>query len=88
LLRSATPTSYCSNSAAGETPSPGQLEQRLRADVALAALDPADIVGMEAGAVGQLLLGQVARRAQAARLAAQGRQVRIVLQGGQPAWRR
>jgi hypothetical protein len=46
-----------------------QLEQRFHADIALAALDPADIVGVEAGTVGQLLLGQVERLAQAARLA-------------------
>jgi hypothetical protein len=38
---------------------------------------------MEAGAVGQLFLGQVARLAQAARLAAQGQQVGIVLRGGE-----
>jgi hypothetical protein len=38
---------------------------------------------MEAGAVGQLFLGEVARLAQAARLAAQGQQVRMVLRGGE-----
>lgn len=48
----------------GFDPQPArQLEQRLHADVALAALDPADIIGVEAGAVGQFLLGQVARLA-------------------------
>jgi hypothetical protein len=60
-----------------------QLEQRLHADVALAALDSADIVGVEAGAVGQFLLGKVERFAQEARLAAQGQQVGIVLRGGE-----
>lgn len=60
-----------------------QLEQRFHADVALAALDPADIVWMEAGAVGQFLLGQVERLAQAARLASRCQQVRIVHHGGE-----
>jgi hypothetical protein len=47
-------------------------------------LSPRSILPIEMGcrpAVGQLLLGQVARLAEAAHLAAQGRQVRIVLRG-------
>jgi hypothetical protein len=55
-----------------------QFEQRFHANVALAALDPADIVWVEAGAVGEFLLGQVERLPEAAGLAAQGQQVGIV----------
>lgn len=63
--------------------SPRQLEQRFHADIALAALDPADVVWVQPATLGQLLLGEIALLPQPPHLAPQRQQIGIVLHGAE-----
>jgi hypothetical protein len=51
---------------------PRQAYHRFDPDIPLAAFDAADVISMEAGAIGQLLLAEVAFKAQAPHFAPKG----------------